>query len=202
MYWTFSTTVFADSGALRETMIRPRKAHGQTCSSGARRILYIMTSTMGPRLEAETTTILRQANSVALCGGGLVPGEADQDQVLEVSYTGVARVDGTDGEAASADLLEQSMDAMTLAIHDGSFLTKLQASDPGDLCRGRRRRRDASGDRGGVIYVLAVLTPGPSAAPTPRTTVSASPKARSSRPRTPAPAAPALAPPWRPTTSY
>ena len=61
----------------------------------------------------------------------LVPGEADQDQVsVEVSYTGVARVDGTDGEAASADLLEQSMDAMTLAIHDGSFLTKLQASDP------------------------------------------------------------------------
>ena len=47
-----------------------------------------------------------------------------------ISYTGIARIDGTDnGEQVSADLLEQSMDALTLAIDDGSFLTALQAAD-------------------------------------------------------------------------
>ena len=50
---------------------------------------------------------------------------------VEISYTGVTRVDGTDNaEQVSAELLEQSMDALTLAIDDGSFLTTLQASDP------------------------------------------------------------------------
>ena len=47
-----------------------------------------------------------------------------------ISYTGIARIDGTDnGKQVSADLLEQSMDALTLAIDDGSFLTTLQAAD-------------------------------------------------------------------------
>ena len=58
------------------------------------------------------------------------PGVDSVDGV-EISYTGVARVDGTDnGEQVSAELLEQSMDAMTLAVYDGSFLATLQASDP------------------------------------------------------------------------
>jgi hypothetical protein len=49
---------------------------------------------------------------------------------VDVSYVGVARKDGTDnGEQVSAELLEQSMDALTLAINDGSFLTTLQAAD-------------------------------------------------------------------------
>ena len=48
---------------------------------------------------------------------------------VAISYTGIARIDGTDnGEQVSADLLEQSMDALTLAIDDGS-LTTLQAAD-------------------------------------------------------------------------
>ena len=57
------------------------------------------------------------------------PGTDSVDGV-EISYTGVARVDGTDNAAAvSADVLEQSMDAMTLAVYDGSFLATLQDLD-------------------------------------------------------------------------
>ena len=49
---------------------------------------------------------------------------------VAISYTGIARIDGTDnGEQVSAELMEQSMDALTLAIDDGSFLTTLQAAD-------------------------------------------------------------------------
>ena len=54
----------------------------------------------------------------------------DDGAGVAISYTGIARVDGTDnGEQVSAELLEQSMDALTLAIYDGSFLTTLQAAD-------------------------------------------------------------------------
>ena len=55
----------------------------------------------------------------------------DDGAGVDVSYVGVARKDGTDnGEQVSAELLEQSMDALTLAIDDGSLLTTLQTSDP------------------------------------------------------------------------
>jgi len=37
---------------------------------------------------------------------GMPTPDADSVDGVEISYTGVARVDGTDGEAASADLLE------------------------------------------------------------------------------------------------
>ena len=63
------------------------------------------------------------------------------------------------------------MDAMTLAIYDGSFLATLQASDPAfsavavDVDATQAAIEAAS-------YTFVVLTPGPSAAPTPRTTVS------------------------------
>ena len=92
--------------------------------------------------------------------------EDEEEDGVEISYTGVARVDGTDGEAASADLLEQSMDAMTLAIYDGSFLATLQASDPAfsavavDVGATQAAIEAAS-------HTFVVLTPGPSAAPTP-----------------------------------
>ena len=47
-----------------------------------------------------------------------------------VSYTGVARVVGTDDAASvGADLLEKASDALTAAVGDGSFLATLQASD-------------------------------------------------------------------------
>ena len=63
------------------------------------------------------------------------------------------------------------MDAMTLAIYDGSFLATLQASDPSfsavavDVGATQAAIEAAS-------HTFVVLTPGPSAAPTPRTTVS------------------------------
>ena len=54
----------------------------------------------------------------------------DDGAGVAISYTGIARIDGTDnGEQVSAERLEQSMDALTLAIDDGSFLTTLQAAD-------------------------------------------------------------------------
>merc|ERR1739841_400304 len=54
----------------------------------------------------------------------------DDGAGVGVSYTGVARVDGTDDAASvGADLLEQASDALTAAVGDGSFLTTLQAAD-------------------------------------------------------------------------
>ena len=89
---------------------------------------------------------------------------------VEISYTGVARVDGTDnGEQVSAELLEQSMDALTLAIYDGSFLTTLQAADSAfaavvvDVAATQAAIEAAS-------CTFVVMTPGPIAAPTPRPT--------------------------------
>ena len=86
---------------------------------------------------------------------------------VEISYTGVTRVDGTDNaEQVSAELLEQSMDALTLAIDDGSFLTTLQASDPAfsavavDVDATHAAIEAAS-------YTFVVMTPRPVAAPTP-----------------------------------
>ena len=50
----------------------------------------------------------------------------DDGAGVAISYTGIARIDGTDnGEQVSAERLEQTMDALTLAIDDGSFLTPL-----------------------------------------------------------------------------
>ena len=49
--------------------------------------------------------------------------------LADVSYTGVARVDGTeDAEAVSTDLLEKAAAALTTAVDDGSFLTKLRTN--------------------------------------------------------------------------
>ena len=54
----------------------------------------------------------------------------DDGAGVGVSYTGVARVDGTeDAASVGADLLEQASDALTAAFDDGSFLTTLQAAD-------------------------------------------------------------------------
>ena len=49
---------------------------------------------------------------------------------VDVSYTGVARIDGTEtAEADSADLLQQSKEALMTALANDSFLTTLQAAD-------------------------------------------------------------------------
>ena len=47
---------------------------------------------------------------------------------VAISYTGVRRIDGTEtAEADSADLLQQSTEALKTAVDDGSFLSTLQA---------------------------------------------------------------------------
>ena len=83
-----------------------------------------------------------------------------------VSYTGVARVDGTDDAASvGADLLAQASDALTAAVGDGSFLTTLQAADTAfaavtvDVAATQTAIADA------VLEVI-VTTPGPTASPT------------------------------------
>merc|ERR1739841_306224 len=54
----------------------------------------------------------------------------DDGAGVAISYTGVARVDGTDNAASvGADRLAQASDALTAAVGDGSFLTTLQAAD-------------------------------------------------------------------------
>ena len=88
-----------------------------------------------------------------------------------VSYTGVARVVGTDDAASvGADLLEQASDALTAAVGDGSFLTTLQAADTAfaavtvDVAATQTAIADAA-------LEVIVTTPSPSASPTPRPTV-------------------------------
>ena len=90
---------------------------------------------------------------------------------VDVSYTGVARVVGTNSAASvGADLLEQALDALTAAVGDGSFLTTLQAADTAfavvtvDVAATQTAIADA------VLEVI-VTTPGPTASPTPRPTV-------------------------------
>ena len=94
-----------------------------------------------------------------------------------ISYTGIARIDGTDnGEQVSADLLEQSMDALTLAIDDGSFLTTLQAADSAFAAV----TVDETATRAAIeaaTHTFVVTTPGPTTPPTaaPSTAPSARP---------------------------
>ena len=90
---------------------------------------------------------------------------------VAISYTGIARVDGTDDAASvGADLLEQASDALTAAFDDGSFLTALQAADTAfavvtvDVAATQTAIADA------VLEVI-VTTPDPTASPTPRPTV-------------------------------
>ncbi|MEE2629095.1 MAG: hypothetical protein VX670_11580, partial [Candidatus Latescibacterota bacterium] len=90
---------------------------------------------------------------------------------VAISYTGVARVDGTDDAASvGADLLAQASDALTAAVGDGSFLTTLQAADTAfasvtvDVAATQAAIADAA-------LEVIVTTPIPSASPTPRPTV-------------------------------
>ena len=95
----------------------------------------------------------------------------DDGSGVGVSYTGVARVDGTDDAASvGADLLEQASDALTAALGDGSFVTNLQAADTAfaavtvDVAATQAAIADAA-------LEVIVTTPSPTASPTPRPTV-------------------------------
>ena len=94
----------------------------------------------------------------------------DDGAGVAISYTGIARIDGTDnGEQVSAELLEQSMDAMTLAVYDGSFLATLQASDPSFAAL----TMDVEATQAAIeaaSYTFVVMTPRPIGAPTPMPT--------------------------------
>ena len=92
----------------------------------------------------------------------------DDGSGVGVSYTGIARVVGTDDAASvGADLLEQASDALTAAVGDGSFMTNLQAADTAfaavtvDVAATQAAIADAA-------LEVIVTTPGPTASPTPR----------------------------------
>ena len=96
--------------------------------------------------------------------------------LADVSYTGVARVDGTeDAEAVSTDLLEKAAAALTTAVDDGSFLTKLRTNaaerSPEAAAAFNAVTVDETATRahiGRAKHVFVVTTPEPTAAPTPR----------------------------------
>ena len=96
--------------------------------------------------------------------------------LADVSYTGVARVDGTeDAEAISTDLLEKAAAALTTAVDDGSFLTKLRTNaaerSPEAAAAFNAITVDETATRahiGRARHVFVVTTPEPTAAPTPR----------------------------------
>ena len=96
--------------------------------------------------------------------------------LADVSYTGVARVDGTeDAEAVSTDLLEKAAAALTTAVDDGSFLTKLRTNaaerSPEAAAAFNAITVDETATRahiGRATRVFVVTTPEPTAAPTPK----------------------------------
>ena len=95
----------------------------------------------------------------------------DDGAGVGVSYTGVARVDGTDDAASvGADLLEQASDALTAAVGDGSFLTTLQAADTAFAAVTVDVAATQAAIAAAVLTVI-VTTPSPTVSPTPRPTV-------------------------------
>ena len=95
----------------------------------------------------------------------------DDGAGVGVSYTGIARVVGTDDAASvGADLPEQASDALTAAVGDGSFMTNLQAADTAfaavtvDVAATQTAIADAA-------LEVIVTTPSPTVSPTPRPTV-------------------------------
>ena len=94
----------------------------------------------------------------------------DDGAGVAISYTGIARIDGTDnGEQVSAELMEQSMDALTLAIDDGSFLTTLQAADSAFAAVTVDEMATYAAIAAATV-VFVVTTPAPTTSPSPRPT--------------------------------
>ena len=89
---------------------------------------------------------------------------------VAISYTGVRRIDGTEtAEADSADLLQQSTEALKTAVDDGSFLTTLQAADSAFAAV----TVDVAATQAALLaatVVFVVTTPAPTTSPSPRPT--------------------------------
>ena len=85
---------------------------------------------------------------------------------VAISYTGVRRIDGTEtAEADSADLLQQSTEALKTAVDDGSFLTTLQAADSAFAAV----TVDVAATQAALLaatVVFVVTTPAPTTSPT------------------------------------
>ena len=141
------------------------------------------------RLQAPSPALMREADRTRRLQAEYPPSPAptrEADRTLaptraaaglaDVSYTGVARVDGTeDAEAVSTDLLEKAAAALTTAVDDGSFLTKLRTNaaerSPEAAAAFNAITVDETATRahiGRARHVFVVTTPEPTAAPTPR----------------------------------
>ena len=126
----------------------------------------------------------------------------DDGSGVGVSYTGVARVVGTnDAASVGADLLAQASDALTAAVGDGSFLTTLQAADTAfaavtvDVAATQTAIADAA-------LEVIITTPSPTVSPTPRPTVAPTVAPTTEAPTTVAPtAAQTAAPTSAPTAT-
>merc|ERR1719261_1292453 len=90
----------------------------------------------------------------------------DDGAGVDVSYTGVARIDGTEtAEADSADLLQQSTEALRTAVDNGSFLSTLQAADAAFASV----KVDLEATQAALLaatVVFVVTTPAPTTSPT------------------------------------
>ena len=90
---------------------------------------------------------------------------------VDVSYTGVARVVGTDDAASvGADLQVRASDALTVAFGGGSFLTTLQNSNAAFAAVTVDVAATQAAIAAAVLTVI-VTTPSPTVSPTPRPTV-------------------------------
>ena len=90
---------------------------------------------------------------------------------VDVSYTGVARVVGTDDAASvGADLQVRASDALTVAFGGGSFLTTLQNANAAFAAVTVDVAATQAAIAAAVLTVI-VTTPSPTVSPTPRPTV-------------------------------
>ena len=91
---------------------------------------------------------------------------------VDVSYTGVARVVGTDDAASvGADLLAQASDALTAALGDGSFENTLQTEHPAAFSSVTVDVAATQAAIAAAVLTVIVTTPRPTMSPTPRPTV-------------------------------
>ena len=98
---------------------------------------------------------------------------------VDVSYTGVARVDDVeDANSVAADVLSQATAALTTAVADGSFLATLQTKAAEESAEAAAAFSAVVVDVAATQTAIAdavleviVTTPGPTASPTPRPTV-------------------------------
>ena len=103
----------------------------------------------------------------------------DDGSGVGVSYTGVARVDGTeDANSIAADVLSQATAALTTAVADGSFLATLQTKAAEESAEAAAAFSAVTVDVAATQTAIAdaaleiiITTPSPTVSPTPRPTV-------------------------------